>query len=208
VALAHSSEHSQSIYDEGEQVFGTAERDALVSRALTPARSRSSIRQGRQSRWGLPFTRFNRIEGFSTGVAIDDGAWRWVLAHALVRLGVADLSPNGERLSIGPMAGERSASASIAASLHRTIGATRSASAARCRRFFGRERDLFRTWGAELKGKGLRWINDWRRSPEQQLMRRCTPNSHRASGWGEAISRTSTRGECKIVGLAVGHHSS
>jgi len=112
----------KSIYDEGEQVFGTAERDALVSEALTLGAQPEFNPQRPTVSWGLPFTRFNRIEGFSTGVAIDDVLGGGYSTHALVRLGVADLSPNGE-LSLDRTDGRRKVGVGVyRRPLHRTIG--------------------------------------------------------------------------------------
>src|SRR5206468_10334348 len=71
VALAHSSELPKSIYDEGEAVFGTAERDALVSEALTLGAQPEWAPQTATISYGLSYTRFNRIEGFSTALEVD-----------------------------------------------------------------------------------------------------------------------------------------
>ena len=96
IALAHSSELPKSIYDDGEALFGTAERDALVSEALTLGAQPEFSPQRPTLSWGVPYTRFNRIEGFSTALAADQVLGRGYSAHAQLRLGVADLSPNGE----------------------------------------------------------------------------------------------------------------
>ena len=69
-------------------------RDALC-RNLTPAQADFAPQRATFS-YGLPYTRFNRIEGFSTALAADQVLGRGYSAHAQVRLGVADLSPNGE----------------------------------------------------------------------------------------------------------------
>src|SRR6267143_2076476 len=106
VALAHSSELPKSIYDEGEAVFGTAERDALVSEALTLGAQPEFNPQSPTVSWGLPFTRFNRIEGISSAFAVEQVLGGGYSTHALLRLGVADLSPNGE-LSIDRTDGRR-----------------------------------------------------------------------------------------------------
>jgi hypothetical protein len=71
VALAHSPELPKSIYDDGEAVFGSAERDALVSEALTLGAQPEFAPQHVDISYGLPYTRFNRIEGFSTAIAAD-----------------------------------------------------------------------------------------------------------------------------------------
>ncbi|HET7551035.1 MAG TPA: hypothetical protein VFK04_07080 [Gemmatimonadaceae bacterium] len=96
-ALAHSSELPSSIFDSGEEVFGT-EQGRELAKALD-----LSLQPG----WGpLPYTfhygidrgmlRYNRIEGLSAGVDVERQLGRGYAAEANVRLGVADLSPNGE----------------------------------------------------------------------------------------------------------------
>src|SRR5205823_4831388 len=71
VALAHSADLPKSIYDEGETVFGSAERDALVSEALTLGAQPGFSPQRATISYGLPYSRFNRVEGFSTALAVD-----------------------------------------------------------------------------------------------------------------------------------------
>ncbi len=97
VALAHSSELPPSIFDTGEDVFGT-EQGRELAKELDP-----SLQPG----WGpLPYTlhygldrgmlRYNRIEGLSAGIDVERELGRGFSGEANVRLGVADLSPNGE----------------------------------------------------------------------------------------------------------------
>ncbi|HEU4586364.1 MAG TPA: ShlB/FhaC/HecB family hemolysin secretion/activation protein, partial [Gemmatimonadaceae bacterium] len=97
VALAHSSELPTSIFDSGEGVFGT-EQGRELAKELDP-----SLQPG----WGpLPYTlhygldrgmlRYNRIEGLSAGIDVERELGRGFSGEANVRLGVADLSPNGE----------------------------------------------------------------------------------------------------------------
>src|ERR1700694_2708000 len=76
VALARSSELPKSIYDEGEALFGSAERDALVSEALTLGAQSEFAPQRPTLSYGLPYTRFNRIEGLSTAVAAEQALGR------------------------------------------------------------------------------------------------------------------------------------
>src|SRR5256714_13805518 len=96
VALAHSSSLPKSIYDEGETVFGSVERDALVAAALTLTAQPGFSPLPANISYGLPWTRFNRIEGLSTGVAVDKVLGEGYSTHSTLRLGVADLSPNAE----------------------------------------------------------------------------------------------------------------
>lgn len=97
VALAHSSELPPSIFDSGEEVFGT-EQGKELAKALD-----LSLQPG----WGpLPYTwhygidrgmlRYNRVEGLSAGIDVERELGRGYSGEANFRLGVADLSPNGE----------------------------------------------------------------------------------------------------------------
>jgi hypothetical protein len=97
VALAHSSELPPSIFDSGEEMFGT-EQGKELAKALD-----LSLQPG----WGpLPYTlhygidrgmlRYNRVEGLSAGIDVERELGRGYSGEANVRLGVADLSPNGE----------------------------------------------------------------------------------------------------------------
>jgi hypothetical protein len=94
--LATSPELPKSIYDEGEEVFGTAERDALISEALTLGAQPGFVPQRPVFTYGLGLTRYNRVEGLSTGIAARQSLGGGYTARALARIGVADLSPNGE----------------------------------------------------------------------------------------------------------------
>lgn len=94
--LAHSPELPKSIYDEGEEVFGTAERDALVSEALTLGAQPGFIPQRPVFTYGLGLTRYNRIEGLSTAIAARQSLGGGYTAHAMFRMGTADLAPNAE----------------------------------------------------------------------------------------------------------------
>lgn len=96
VALAHSPELPKSIYDDGEEVFGTAERDALIAEALTLGAQPGFIPQPPVFTYGLGLTRYNRVEGLSTGIGVRESLGSGYTARALARVGFADLSPNGE----------------------------------------------------------------------------------------------------------------
>jgi hypothetical protein len=212
VALAHSSELPKSIYDEGEQVFGTAERDALVAEALTLGAQPEFNPQSPTFSWGLPFTRFNRIEGFSTALAVDEVLGEGYSAHALFRLGAADLSPNGE-LSLSRTDGRRRREFGVYRRLVASndwgdpLGFSSSVSAL----LFGRDEGFYyRTWGAELKGdKDYGLINDWRLFAEQHFDATVHTDFSIAHPSGVKPGLTNIDAlNGKIVGLAVGHHSS
>ncbi len=212
VALAHSSELPKSIYDEGEQVFGTAERDALVSEALTLGAQPEFNPQRPTVSWGLPYTRFNRIEGFSSALAVDDVLGGGYSTHALLRLGIADLSPNGE-LSLDRTDGRRKIGVGVYRRLVASndwgdpLGFSSSLSAL----VFGRDEGFYyRTWGAELKGdKDYGMINSWRLFTEQHFDATVHTEfaiAHPGGVKGGLTNINAVNGS--IVGLAVGHHSS
>ncbi|MDP9279145.1 MAG: hypothetical protein M3P00_06970, partial [Gemmatimonadota bacterium] len=212
VALAHSSELPKSIYDDGEAVFGTAERDALVSEALTLGAQPEFAPQRATFSYGLPYTRFNRIEGFSTGLAADQVLGRGYSAHAQLRLGVADLSPNGE-LWLDRTDGRQTLGVGIYRRLVASndwgdpLGFSSSVSAL----LFGRDEGFYyRTWGAELKGqKDMGLFNSWRLFGEQHFDAAVKTEfsvSHPGGVKGDLTNIDAVNGT--IVGLAVGHHSS
>src|SRR5207253_4154967 len=96
-ALAHSPTLPRSIYDEGERVFGSSEKAALIAEALAmgaqPPFAIGAIPP--TLKWGLEFTRFNRIEGFSTGALVEQQLGGGYTASLLGRIGSADREPNG-----------------------------------------------------------------------------------------------------------------
>jgi hypothetical protein len=212
IALARSPELPKSIYDEGEALFGTAERDALVSEALTLGAQPEFAPQHPNFSYGLPYTRYNRIEGFSTAVAADQVLGGGYSAHALFRLGAADLSPNGE-LSLDRTDGRRT----IGVGLYRRLVASNDwgdplgFSSSLSALFFGRDEGFYyRTWGAELKGeKDYGLFNSWRLFVEQQFDATVHTEfsiAHPGGVKGSLTNIDAVNG--KIIGLAVGHHSS
>ena len=96
--LASSPELPKSIYDDGEEIFGSNERDALIKEALSlgaqPPLSFGGIPP--TIKWGLEFTRFNRIEGFSSGALVEQQLGGGYTASLIGRIGHADLEPNAE----------------------------------------------------------------------------------------------------------------
>ncbi len=212
VALAHSSDLPKSIYDDGDALFGTAERDALVSEALTLGAQPGFAPQYPTLSYGLPYTRFNRIEGFSTGLAAEQVLGGGYSAHALFRLGVADLSPNGE-LSLERTDGRHT----IGIGAYRRLVASNDwgdplgFSSSLSALFFGRDEGFYyRTWGAELKGqKDQGLFTSWRFFAEQHFDATVHTEfsvAHPGGIKGDLTNIDAVNG--KIVGLAAGHHSS
>jgi len=212
IALARSPELPKSIYDDGEAVFGTAERDALVSEALTLAAQPEFAPQTPTISFGVPYTRYNRVEGFSTAIAADQVLGGGYSMHALFRLGVADLSPNGE-LTLDRTDGRRTVGVGVYRRLVASndwgdpLGFSSSVSAL----LFGRDEGFYyRTWGAELKGeKSYGIFNEWRLFAEQQFDATVHTEFSIAHPGGVAGSLTNIDAvNGKVVGLAVAHHSS
>jgi hypothetical protein len=212
IALARSPELPKSIYDDGEAVFGSAERDALVSEALTLGAQPGFAPQHMDISYGLPYTRFNRIEGISTAIAGDQVLGGGYSAHALFRLGAADLSPNGE-LSLDRTDGRRT----IGVGAYRRLVASNDwgdplgFSSSLSALFFGRDEGFYyRTWGAELTGhKDYGLVNTWRLFAEQEFDATVQTEfslAHPSGVKGNLTNIDAVNG--KIVGLAVGHHSS
>jgi hypothetical protein len=212
VALARSSDLPKSIYDEGEAIFGTAERDALVSEALTLGAQPEWAPQKATISYGLAYTRFNRIEGFSTALAVDRVLGAGYSTHAIFRLGVADLSPNGE-LWLDRTDGRRKIGVGVYRRLVASndwgdpLGFSSSVSAL----LFGRDEGFYyRTWGGELTGEkddGL--IRNWRLFAEQHFDATVHTEfaiAHPGGVKGDLTNIDAVNGT--IVGLGVMHHSS
>ncbi|MFN2637489.1 MAG: hypothetical protein ABR585_10715 [Gemmatimonadaceae bacterium] len=212
IALARSKDLPKSIYDEGEDVFGTAERDALVAEALTLGAQSEFSPQPIKFSYGLSYTRFNRIEGLSTAVAAERVLGRGYTAHTLFRLGAADLSPNGE-LSLDRTDGRRTLGLGVYRRLIAAndwgdpLGFSSSLSAL----FFGRDEGFYyRTWGAELKEeKESGILSTWRLFAEEQFD--ATVHSefsvaHPSGPKGGLTNIDAVNG--KVVGLAITRHSS
>jgi hypothetical protein len=155
-ALARSPELPKSIYDEGEELFGKNERDALVSEALTLGAQPGWIPQPVVFTYGLGLTRYNKIEGLSTGIAASQILGQGYTAHASARIGIADWQPNAAlglarsdgRHTLGVNAYRRLASANEFSDPF-SFGSSLSAL------LFGRDEGFYyRTLGAELTGTG------------------------------------------------------
>jgi hypothetical protein len=98
-ALTHSADLPASVYDANEEVFGTEDRNRLIADALSMAAQAPiafSMLPPPQLQFGLSMTRYNRVEGFSTGLGVEQQLGGGYVANALVRLGTADREPNAE----------------------------------------------------------------------------------------------------------------
>src|SRR3954463_2575927 len=211
-ALAHSAQLPKSIYDEGETVFGSAERDALISEALTLSAQSGYAPQRPTVSYGLVYTRFNRIEGLSSALAVDKVLGEGYSAHTLFRIGVADWSPNGE-LALSRTDGRRQIGAGV---YRRLVGANDwgdplGFSSSLSSLFFGKDQGFYyRTWGAELtsqKEDGL--ITNWRLFAEQNFDATVHTNFsflHPNGAHNEMLNIDAVNGT--IAGVGLEHHSS
>ena len=94
LALANSPALPPSIYDKGEETFGGAEMDALVSEALSMGAQAAFAPQLPTLELDRP--RYNRIEGLSVGGRADQILGAGYSVHGAARIGVADREPNVE----------------------------------------------------------------------------------------------------------------
>lgn len=95
-ALARSASLPRSIYDEGEELFSSEEREALIEEALSLGAQPGWIPQKPVFTYGLSQTRYNKIEALSTGLAVSQTLGQGYTARASARIGIGDWQPNGE----------------------------------------------------------------------------------------------------------------
>ena len=93
--LAKSPELPGSIYEPGEELFGTAELDEL-KKSLGFSLQPSWAPQKPTVHYGLDLTRYNRVEGFSTALGITEEFGRGYRAGLVPRFSLADAQANGE----------------------------------------------------------------------------------------------------------------
>lgn len=211
-ALAKSAELPKSIYDEGDEVFGSAERDALIAEALTLGAQPGFIPQRPVISYGLQFTRYNKIEGLSSGVGVRQSLGGGYTARVSARIGVADHSPNGEA-SLTRSDGRRS----IALGAYRRLMSANDFSdpfafgASLSSLLFGRDEGFYyRTWGAELTGTG-----DDSASGSFRLFAEHHSDASKETNFsiaqkigGEGFSENIDATNGSVVGLAIERHGS
>ena len=151
--LATSPDLPPSIYEPGEELFGGADRDALVAALGDFGLQPGWMPQRPALRTGLDLVRFNRVEGLSVGGEATSVLGKGYTARALARLGVADLVPNGE-LALLRSNGQWTRRAAV---YHRLAvanddwGAPLSFGASLASALYGRDEGFyFRSWGAEV----------------------------------------------------------
>jgi hypothetical protein len=96
-SLVHSKEFSPSLYDAGDELFGTKDREQLeksLTFGLQPGwdPQRATIHYGADR--GM--LRYNRVEALSAGVLVESTLGKGYTANASARIGIADWQPNVE----------------------------------------------------------------------------------------------------------------
>ncbi len=96
-SLTHSKEFSKSIYDRGDELFGTKDREEL-QKALGFGLQPGWDPQHPTIHYGLErgMLRYNRVEALSAGVLVESTLGSGYTANASARMGVADWQPNAE----------------------------------------------------------------------------------------------------------------
>ncbi len=212
VALAHSPELPKSIYDPGEEIFGTSERDALIAEALTLGAQPGFMPQKPVFTYGLGLTRYNRVEGLSSAIGVRQSLGGGYTARALARIGIADWSPNGElsltrssgRNAIGIGAYRRLSSANDFADPF-AFGSSLSAL------LFGRDEGFYyRSIGVELTGaRDDSTSGTWRLFAEHDSdARKKTDFSLAKAFGGDGFDENIDAMNGNIVGLALERHGS
>ncbi len=168
--LANSADLPPSIYDKGDEVFGSGERDALV-KALSFGLQSAWGPQAPKLDWGLSKTRYNRVEGISTGLALSSALGLGYTATLDARGSLADRQLNGD-FSLSRTNGR----STVQGEIYRRIdvmtdfGTPLSFGASIPALLYGRDEGAyFRTWGVELSGTTPHWGTlEWRLFGEQQ----------------------------------------
>lgn len=152
VALARSSELPASIYDDGEELFGESEVAELV-RALNMGLQPGWRPQPVRTEWGLARTRFNRVEGLSSAVALSSVLGAGFEAEAQLRGSLADVQLNGE-LAIARTNGRTMYRGAVYRRLDvsSTFGDPLSFGASLGALLYARDEGFYhRAWGAEVR---------------------------------------------------------
>lgn len=172
-ALANSPTLPKSIYDTPDSLFGDRDIDALVASALSLQRQAGGAGFAPPVvQLGLPLTRYNRVEGLSTGIRVDDDMGSGYASHAIARLGF-DLSPDGE-LGVSRTNGRETYTVNVYRRLNSANDLGRdpfSLSSSLSALLFGRDDGVYyRSWGGELvhdQQGGL--FDSWRLFGEQEF---------------------------------------
>ena len=168
--LANSPDLPPSIYYKGDEVFGTSEREALV-KALTFGLQPAWGPQAPTIDWGLSKSRYNRVEGISTGATLSSALGRGYTATLGARGSFADRQLNGD-FSISRTNGRSTWQATVYRRLDvmTDFGTPLSFGASIPALLYARDEGAYyRTWGAEVSGTTPTWgALEWRLFAEQE----------------------------------------
>ena len=168
--LATAPELPPSIYDPAEEIFGSADREELL-KSLNFGLQPSWGPQLPKLDWGLSFTRYNRVEGFGTGLSLTSVLGRGYSAQLGVRGALGDRQLNAD-FTLSRTNGR----ASVRATAYRRLevmndwGTPLSLGSSLSSMLYARDEGAyFRTWGVELAGTHAKWGTlDWRIFSERQ----------------------------------------
>jgi hypothetical protein len=173
-SLINSTDLPASIYDEGDELFGSSESERLLIKTLSMS-AQAPIRlfalPAPRMQLGPSMTRYNRVEGFSTGVLLEQQLGGGYVVTGVGRFGVADRVPNFE-LGVA----RTNLSKTITLNGYRRLqsandwGNPLSFGASFSSFLFGRDEGFYyRATGAELKWATERGARlDWRAFAERQ----------------------------------------
>ena len=159
LALVNSAELPASIFDAGDELFDQRMQDALVEASLSLADQAMWAPQRPTLRYGFGdgLMRYNRVEGLSPAIGVEQRLGRGYTARALARIGTADWQPNAE-LSLERGDGRRT----ITGTVYRRLAAANDwgeplgLAGSLSSFFLGHDAGFYyRSWGAELSGLGI-----------------------------------------------------
>ena len=169
--LAHSPTLPKSIYDKPDTLFNDGDMDALVANALGLGRQAGASSRPATFNYGIPLTRYNRVEGLSTGIEAYKELGSGYTGHALARLGF-DLSPNAEA-GVSRTNLRETYTFNVYRRLNSAMEGRNpfSLSASLSALLFGHDDGTyFRSWGAELiRDDDESFIDSWRLFAEQEF---------------------------------------
>lgn len=171
VALARSPTLPPSIYSSTDTLFGDQTRAALVADALGLQQQPAWDPRRPTVRYGVTYTRYNRVEGLAPSVDVQQIYGGGYTGHAVLRFGFADRSPTGE-LALTRSNGRESLTLgayrrlAVANDWGNPLGFGASLTAL----LFGRDDGIYyHTWGGEItheQSGGL--FDQWRLFAEQE----------------------------------------
>ena len=206
-SLTRSADLPASIYDTADEIYGSEERDALIQGALSMA-AQAPFSLGAlpapRLQFGPSMTRYNRVEGFSTGLLMEQHLGGGYVATVVGRFGTADRQPNGE-LSLARTNAARTIRLN---GYHRLVsandwGSPLSFGSSVSAFLFGRDEGFyFRATGGELLWSSARGPRlEWRLFAERQS----TASQHTEFSLGPDFGANIVAAEGSFTGMGVRH---